>query len=101
LIKKYYPTTRREILEYQRNIEEEKKRYNLKDLRGKILLSKPGGLELASLISRPNFAFIFFLFLDRESRINFFLFIFLNLEFNSKERNSKESEERSYCRSKE
>ena len=43
-----------------------KKRDNIKDLRGKILLSKPVGLELASLISRPNFAFIFFLFLVRE-----------------------------------
>jgi len=42
-----------------------KTRYNLKDLRGKILLSKPVGLELASLISRPNFAFIFF-FISRQ-----------------------------------
>ena len=39
-----------------------KKRYNLKDLRGKILLSKPVGLELAGLISSPNFAFIFYFF---------------------------------------
>jgi hypothetical protein len=62
LIKKYYPTTRREILEYPRNIEGGKKRYNLKDLRGKILLSKPVGLELAGLISSPNFAFIFYFF---------------------------------------
>jgi hypothetical protein len=38
-------------------------RYNLKESRGKILLSKPVGLELVDLISRPNFAFIFFLFL--------------------------------------
>ena len=42
-----------------------KKRYNLKDLRGKIILSKPVGLELACLISRPNFAFIFF-YLSKE-----------------------------------
>jgi len=39
-----------------------KKRCNLKDLRGKILLSKPVGLELAGLISSPNFAFIFYFF---------------------------------------
>jgi hypothetical protein len=42
-----------------------KKRDNIKDLRGNILLSKPVGLELASLISRPNFAFIFF-FISRQ-----------------------------------
>jgi hypothetical protein len=65
LIKKYYPTTGRDIVVFSRTIGK-KKRNNLNDLRGKILLSKPEGLELAGLISSPNFAFIFFLFLVRE-----------------------------------
>jgi hypothetical protein len=71
-------------------------------LRGKILLSKPVGLELAGLISSPNFAFIFYFFLSvRESRSNFFYRFFLNLEINSWEMNCLESEERCYCRSDE
>ena len=60
------------------NYKGNKKRHNLKDLRGKILLSKPVGLELASLISRPNFAFIFFFYLSKENQdlILFFSFLF-------------------------
>ena len=53
-----------------------KKRYNLKDLRGKILLSKPVGLELAGLISSPNFAFIFFYFSSENLELIFFFHLF-------------------------
>ena len=59
-----------------------KKRHNIKDLRGKILLSKPVGLELASLISRPNFAFIFFYF----SKEKFFMFFLLDQKVTKKSR---------------
>ena len=66
--KKILPDHRARNSSIFKNYRGNKKRHNLKDLRGKILLSKPVGLELASLISRPNFAFIFFFYLSKENQ---------------------------------